>query len=46
VISLGERQTDHINPMKIISKLTYMFIRYERLIWDLSIRTKLIPFTD
>ena len=37
VITLAQRETDYNNRLDIISKLTWMSIRYERVIWDLSI---------
>jgi hypothetical protein len=45
-ITLGQTITDLINQMIPISKRASTYVRYEIIIWDLSVWMKLIPLAD
>jgi hypothetical protein len=45
-ITLGQRQIDSNNRLIIISESGSAYIKYERVVWDLSILIILIPLTN
>ena len=45
-ITLGQRETDSNNRMIILSQFALTYIRYERVIWDLSIWMNFIQLTN
>jgi hypothetical protein len=45
-ITLGQRQTDSNNRLILISGSALTYIRYERVIWELSSWINVMPLTD